>query len=204
MFTKVTSKAISCYINLKQYIVNYYTKILTNFVGYQELKMLTQDNSVTGVALKYTIYKTITKYINMVKYFRSFFDIDAKKLHIVKLFPDNKNAMVLDREDPIDFKYLTDTCNDMQSDNKMLDVIILKFNLVNDEPICLKHLITKYKDTENKYGNTIENILKFNDLPYNCNSRLDIKLMRNKKMVSNNVLLKDVFDCHVNYFLYAL
>jgi len=79
---------------------------------------------------------------------------------------------------------------------------MFKFNLVNnDNVIDLKNLITKYKDSNGNYQNSIGNILMFNNVYYDDYSKLDIKIMKNKKMVTKDILLNDVFHKHINYFL---
>ena len=84
----------------------------------------------------------------------------------------------------------------------MINIIMFKFNLVNnDNVIDLKNLITKYKDSNGNYQNSIGNILMFNNVYYDDYSKLDIKIMKNKKMVTKDILLNDVFHKHINYFL---
>lgn len=197
------STAITYYINIKKCLVNYYTKLITNLFGYQELK-IANDNPILGVAFKYMLYRIITKYINFIKYIRSYTDINTDLLHVIKLFPENKNALILNCPS-INFKDLSNTLNNVDDDSKMINVIVMKFDLVNgDKSRCLKNMVTKYKDTQQKYDNTMLNILTFNDIDYNDDSILDIKLMRNKRIVSNNVLLKDVINNHINHFLYVI
>lgn len=175
---------------------------MTTVIGFQELKIKSFDTSIFNVAIKYILYNCLTKYINIIKYFRQYVDIDVDKLHVVKLFPDNKNAIILDTP-PLNFKCLTHILNTSEIDDKMVNVIVMKFNLINDgESICLKSMISKYKDNKKIYANTIKNILLFNEIQYMDDSRLDIKLMKNKKMVTINVLLSDVENNHINYFLY--
>jgi hypothetical protein len=197
------STIITHYINIKKCLVNYYTKIITKLFGYQELK-IANDNSILGVALKYTLYRAITKYINLIKYIRSYTDITTDSLHVIKLFPENKNALILNYPS-INFKDLSTTLNNVDDDSKMINVIVMKFDLVNgDKSLCLKNMVTKYKDTHKKYDNTMLNILTFNDIFYNDDSTLEIKLMRNKRIVSKNVLLRDVVNNHINHFLYDI
>jgi hypothetical protein len=197
------STIITHYINIKKYLVNYYTKLITKLFGYQELK-IANDNSILGVTLKYTLYRSITKYINIIKYIRSYTDITTDSLHIIKLFPENKNALIINGPS-INFKDLSKTLNNVDDDSTMINVIVMKFDLINgDESLCLKNMVTKYKDTHQKYDNTMLNILTFNNINYNDDSMLEIKLMRNKKIVSKKVLLSDVINNHINHFLYVI
>ena len=200
MLSYLKTKLIFSFITSKQFVMTYYNKIMTNMIGFQELNVL-KENTVNNVAIKYIMYSCLSKYINFMKYIRSYSDINVKQLHVVKLGEHDKSAIIIE-QDKINFKDLDNILENVKEDNIMLNVIMFKFNLVNNENVIdLKKLITKYKDTNNIYQNSIGNILMFNDVYYDDDTKLDIKLMRNKKMVAKEVLLKDVFDKHINYFL---
>ena len=200
MLSYLKTKLIFSFITSKQFVMTYYNKMMTNMFGFQELNIL-KENTVNNVAIKYIMYSCLSKYINFMKYIRSYSDIDVNQLHVVKLGENNNSAIIIE-QDKINFKDLDNILENVKDDNTMLNVIMFKFNLVNNENVIdLKNLITKYKDANNIYQNSIGNILMFNDIYYDDDTKLDIKLMRNKKMVAKEVLLKDVFDKHINYFL---
>ena len=170
-----------------------YNKLYTKLIGFNELKIV-QGNTIVSVMYKYMLYKMLTQCINIIKYIRSFVDIDASKLHVVKLYDNGKSAIILD-DKAITFNHLIKQLNMAELDNTMSDIIMLKFDLVNNvndklDKICFKNLLIKYKDTKSDYDNTIGNILLFNNIYYNNDSYFDIKIMRDKKMVikKNNIL----------------
>ncbi len=208
MQSYLQSTFIYAFINIKQYVMTYYNKTITKFIGFQELNVLTQ-NTKTNVSYKYILYLCLSKYISFIKYIRSYVDINAKHLHVIKLNEENKSAIILEK-DMINFKHLTNELESINSDNTMLNIIMFKFNLVNpiensdDDVIDLKNLITKYKDTNNNYQNIIKNILVFNEISYDDNSKLDIKLIRNKKIITKEIQLQDVLEKHINYFLFEM
>jgi hypothetical protein len=131
-------------------------------------------------------------------------DINTEHIHLIKLFPSNKNALILNKPQ-LQFKHVTQLLNKAEDDDKMLDVVLLKFELVDDNnTTCLKNLIVKYKDTYVNYQNTLKNILLFNNISYDEKSTINIKMMRNKKMTNINKSLSDVHDYHINHILYFL
>ncbi len=208
MQSYLQSTFIYAFINIKQYVMTYYNKTITKFIGFQELNVLTQ-NTKTNVSYKYILYLCLSKYISFIKYIRSYVDINTKHLHVIKLNEENKNAIILEK-DMINFKHLTNELESINTDNTMLNIIMFKFNLVNliensdDDVIDLKNLVTKYKDTNNNYQNIIKNILVFNEISYDGNSKLDIKLIRNKKIITKEIKLQNVLDKHINYFLFEM
>lgn len=190
------------YILSKQNVVTLYNKIVAKLFGFQELKVF-MNNMLFSVTIRYMLYCWLTYFINFIKFIRSYTDINTTHLHVIKLFPDNRNAIILNQP-VIQFKHLNQALKDAENDNKMISVSVLKFELVNDNSFCLKSLVTKYKDTNTNYQNTIENILLFNDVFHDKDTVLNVKLMRNKKMVNINVGFNSVKDKHLNHILYEL
>jgi hypothetical protein len=85
-----------------------------------------------------------------MKYIRNYSDIDTKQLHVVKLGENNKSAIILE-QDTINFKHLNNVLINVNSDNIMLNIIMFKLNLVNnDDTINLKNLIIKYNEIVNE------------------------------------------------------
>lgn len=85
----------------------------------------------------------------------------------------------------------------------MLNCIFINFDLVNseDNKICLKEYIIKYKDIKEEFNHTLENIFTFNNISYNENSTLLIRVAKDKKISTHKLLLKDVNNKHINYFI---
>jgi hypothetical protein len=193
------------YIVSKKNVMTYYNKIVAKLIGFQELKILRSNGiSHINVFFYYILYCWLTKFINLIKFFRSYVDINTTHLHVVKLFPDNKNTIILNQP-VICFKDLNKVLDNAENNDKMLDVVLLKFELVNGETtICLKNLVVKYKDVDTKYENTIGNILLFNDVLHSNDSILNIKLIRNKKMVNISTTVNDVYNKHINDILYFM
>lgn len=195
MLSRLLSYLIYIYITSKQSIVTLYNKTTAKLIGFQELKTITNN-----LTIKFILYKCLSNFTKLIKTIRNYFDIDPTIIHVVKVYENNKNTMILNNAN---FKTLTNTLNNSQSDDAMLNIVMLKFNVVtNENTTCIKHLITKYKDTHKQYANTIKNILLFNDIPFDDNTTLDIKLMVNKKMVNKNILLTNIQDDHINTLLY--
>ncbi len=208
MLSYLESTFTYAFISIKQKVMTYYNNTITKYIGFQELNVLT-DNTKTNVSYKYILYLCLSKYISLIKYIRSYVDINTKHLHVVKLNEENKSAIILE-QNMINFKHLTNQLISTESDNTMLNIVMFKFNLINpnendvDDVTDLKNLITKYKDTNNNYKNVIKNILVFNEIYYDDNSKLDIKLIRNKKIIIKEIKLQEVLDKHINYFLFEM
>lgn len=201
--TKIYDKMELYYIVSKQSVVSYYNYYLATFVGFQELK-ISNNNAIFSVFIRYIIYLFLTKLILLMKYIRSFTDITTSHLHVIKLHPNNKNAMIL-HKDVIKFKHLTQLLTTVEDDDKMLNVVLLKFDLVdNDNTTCLKNLVVKYKDTYTTHHNTLKNILLFNSITPPQDATIQIKMMRDKKMINISKPITDIHDHHINHILYFL
>ena len=201
------------YLTSKQKFVNFYNAILINATGFNEIRMLV-NNKHQSIISRYLLFVFLTKFVNFFDYFknksiafRSKFDIDADKIQLTKITHKGEKTIILDHllvdnTKKISFEDISNQLTLIQPDDTMMSCIFLNFELINteDNKICLKGFVIKYKDLDEKHHQTLKNILLFNNIEYCENSVINIKLIKNKKIMTFNLPLNEVSDKHINYF----
>lgn len=214
------------YLIGKQKIVNTYNNTLVCLFGFSNFMMI-GNNGKINLALWFILYKFLTKIINFSKSItnglvstRNLIDINASRIQITKLTYCGEKTMILDKnfnENNIGIGDVIDAMENANHESKMMNCVVLNFELVNSEfvnselansesidskenKICLKELIVKYNDPEEKFHHTLKNILDFNNIYYNDNSKVNTKIVKNKKFITESKLLKDIGNMHINCF----
>lgn len=199
------------YLTCKQKFVNYYNILIINAIGFNEIRILTNNQQQNAIP-NFLFYILATKLVNFFDYIknksimlRSKIDISADKLQLTKITNKGERTIILDNElnnAKITFDDVSTHLALVQPDDTMMTCIFLNFELINSEndKICLKNFIMKYKDLDEKYHQTLKNILIFNNINHTENSTLNIKLAKNRKIMTFNMLVKDISDKHINYF----
>jgi len=191
---------------------NIYNSIIIKIFGFNEIKMVnSQQKNIKNIIPRYILYSLITFIINScdnlknkIVTVRNKFDISADKVQITKINEIGEKTMILnDNNNKITFNDIQTQIYNAQIDDKMLNCIILTFSLVNSntDKICLKKFITKYKDIEEIYDQTLENILTFNNIDWNNNSHLIIKIVKNKKIMTFDIPFQNIKNKHINYLI---
>lgn len=202
-------------------IKHYYlisTKYIKLFFFNIDRLTVIKNGKKLNILYMYLLFKFFDNLISMMNYtnekllsMRDVFLIDFEKIQITKIDFESEKTIILDnsfRRDSnnlINFKNLKnylDNINFIKKDT-MLDCIIVNFDLVTDsKKICLKELIVKYNDRCEIYNHTLNNILTFDDIVFNSESKINIKMFikDGKKFVVEH-LLEDVKNKHLNYFL---
>lgn len=158
-------------------------------------------NKKYSVAFRYFIFNQLTNIINLFSYFREKLNIHADKIHLTKIGEKADKTLILEDAS------LLDVCNILpyvNPDESMLNCVFMSFDLINssdDDKICLKDHIIKYKDTDEKYCHNLENIFIFNGIKYYDDSKIVIRVIKNRKIISQTFDLKDIGKKHLNYFL---
>lgn len=190
---------VNYYLLSKQFILTNYYKIKTYF-EIQEYK-IKENNKVQNVLWRYFLFIIFTKVINVIKKIRNSLDYNAEMIQLSKITSEGEKTIILDNKKN-SFKDITKIISDIRINNDMVNNVFINFDLVNREndKICLKNLIMKYDDPENIYNHTIGNILFFNNIEYNADSQLNVKFIKNKKIINCKKMLKDVLNEHINFF----
>lgn len=210
----ILDNLIICYMIAKKYVANKYNYFLIKFIGLSELKILI-GSKIINVWHKFLIYEFLTKLIlwtdlikNKVILLRSKIDVDADKVHLIRMSENGNRSIIIDKnyskeKGKIDFSNIKTNMNNVIINDDMIKCFLMEFFLEDsgNDKICLKSFIIKYKDLDGTYDNTLKNILIFNNIDFNDDNILHIKIFKNGKGVSHNFKLFDVGDNHVNFFL---
>lgn len=199
-------------LNQKMVVMCNYIKVY--FIGISDFKVIS-NNKKKSALIYFIVYNFLSKFINFFELMkrhttnmRNRIDLNAEKTQITKLTYEGGKTFILDAEKyigdgKIRLDHVNDKLNEVAIDTKMMDYVLITCELVNSEndKICLKELIIKYKDIEEKYHHTPRNIFIFNDIAYSEDAIINLKFIKDKKMVSHVIPLKDVLNKHINYLI---
>lgn len=198
------------YLRLTQYINNIKNKIAL-FLQIKEIKIIDASSNIKNIILRYYIFNLLQKVINFFKGLQDMIDIKTitNKVQITKVTREGEKTLIIE-SDNINFTNINKELESLIPDNNMINCIFVNFELINSDPqrapgdqdkTCLKSLVIKYNDVKEEYQHNLKNILLFNEIIFNDTSEINIKIFKDKKIVSQKILLKDVLDKHVNYFI---
>ena len=197
------------YMITKQKGYNFYIYCIVLLFGFRNLIVYSNSKTVHFTTLRFLLYIGLTKLINLIYKIRDKIDINADKVHITKLTQESEQAIIIDKDmfedddkGEITFEDIIIKMNLLQMDGTMTNIMIVNLDMVNnDEKICLKNFMFKYKDTNEHHHHTLKNIFIFNNIDYNENSYINLKIFKNKKLVTQTIPLKDVLDKHINHLI---
>lgn len=195
------------YLLFNQYFFTYMNLFKIYFFGIENVKILS-DGKIKNIFIKYIIFKYLSIVQNITKcpFFgriKSKLDFGSEKIHFTKLDYENTKSVIIDQNsDNNTCQEITRYANDMTMDDSLISTVIVTFDLITgNDKTCLKEFVMAYKDTEEKYNNTLKNILLFNNIRFNEESIIDIKIYKGRERINKTILLSEVYDNHINYFL---
>lgn len=189
------------YLLGKQKTTNLKNYIIMNFFGFTNATMLISGQQ-TNISLRYLLFRFITKFFWFFSYPQYMTNLTGDKLHLTKLTDKGEKTLIISSPDGITLNNMTIELYKSEDTPKMVNCIFFKFTITtNDTNLCIKNLMIKYADPENKYQHTLENILIFNNIPYNDKSIIDIKMAKNRKISNHTFNYIDVKLEHINYFM---
>lgn len=192
-------------VNQKSY--NFYKIIIMNLIGFKNLMVYSDGKIVPFATLRFLFYYGITKLINLLYNLRNKIDINADKVHITKMAQENEQTIIMDKDmcddkDSIGFEDIIVKMNMLQIDGTMANHMIVNLDLVNNnEKICLKNYMFKYNDSDEQHHHTLKNIFIFNNIDHDENSQINLKIFKNKKLITQTIPLKDIVDKHINHII---
>lgn len=192
------------YMLTKQKSYNMYIYFIVLLFGFRNLIVYSNNRILPLTTLRFLFYLGITKFIDLLYKLRDKIDINADKVHITKLTKESEQAIIIDKDmyddkDFITFEDIIVKMNLLQIDGTMTNYIIVNLDLVNDEEkICLKNYMFKYKDTVEQHHHTLKNIFIFNNINHDENSYINLKVFKDKKLITQTIPLKDIVDKHIN------
>ena len=180
--------------------------ILTNnlkvYIQLTEL-LIIKDNIVQSLFFRYMLYKMITKLVNFFESIRNKLDVQFKEIQLKKNTSDGEKTIIIKSD--LSLADVSKLLDNIIPTNDMMNIQLLNCELCSDkntEPLeHLEHLFIKYHDPELKFNHTIRYIFMFNNLSYNTDSYINLRLFRNKKIISKKILINDVLDTHINLIL---
>ena len=201
------NSVINYYLQLKQYSCIYYRLFWVYFFNVRDLQAF-NNNQTTSIIWKYFIYNFLTKVIGWLVKLRNTVNITAEKVHVTKITDQGDKTIILDQalmdnNSPITLETISNELHDIEPDESMLNCIFINFDLVNsnDEKICLKEYAIKYKDLDENYPHTLKNIFVFNNIDHSDDSKIIVRIAKNRKISTHELPLNEVRDKHINYFI---
>jgi hypothetical protein len=182
--------------------VNHYANKIRNKITYTRNVHTLDDKSKKSILLRYYL-------VNFLYFLISKIDIKIKKMQITKEFETGQKTIILDSKKFYKNNIcILDTINfmnniDIQKDNKMTHCIF-QFEMINDDKaICLREYLIKYKDADELFHQTLENILLFNNLSHftNKNTKIKIRYSKNGFIIKKEHIYDEIKDNHINFLL---
>lgn len=166
------NKIIYNYITLKTMICVKVSKLrikvrdTTSFLVYN-------NNCVKNCISRYYFIKFLLTLQNLIQIIIDKYDINFKKVHVSKEFPEGYQKIILESENEEERLNISGVVSRLQGskkDTKLSLNIITNFEIVTkDKVIDIKKYTNEYRDTKKLYNHTLENIILFNKIGNNSN-----------------------------------
>ena len=209
----MATRLIIHYLTIKQKLFAAYNTIAVYFFGVTHFRAISGRNN-RNIIFKLFAYKFLTKFVNFFDYMRlcvigirNRISIDAEKVQITKLTYDGEKTIIIDKALLGDGGVITMDCvceklDEATPDGTMVSGLV-NCELVNseDNKVCLKELVVKYKDVDEKNHHTLGNIFVFNGIGCSDEAVIKLKMFKDRKMVTREFPLKDVHDKHINQLI---
>lgn len=197
-------KIILYYLKFNQYASVCWRMLWVYLFNVKELKVKSNDQMYSTM-WRYFFFNQLTNIIKFFTYLRDKINIDFDKVHMTKMTMDGDKTIILEKgqdDKQLSLIHVSDILHDVKPDESMLSCVFITFDLINpdNEKVCLKEYMIKYKDLNEKHPHTLENIFTFNDIPYSEESKILIRVAKNRKISTHELQLKEVNDKHINYF----
>ena len=167
-------------ITTKNFFFNYLFETRT-------FEQLSDNNEKESILLRYYYVNILEFFINTLRYFQSFANIESKLIEISKK-KDNSETIIIEKNDNNLYEVIEKINNNFEFEKKLNKKIIMKFLLKNEDndnndndnndndnndndnndndkskEINLKNIFSKYNKNLVFKHNTVKNIFKFNN-----------------------------------------
>ena len=202
----------------KTYLSIWYDSLRRRILSTRRITMVDKnDTKPRNIFGRYLLFKFLTYTIATLKNIRNRLDVQAEKMQVIKDSDDGHETIIIDSRmvdnDAKEYITIKDVVNyvekknkdDILSSNLPITKVFIKFELhdINSRPICLKKYLTKYRDIHENNHHTLDNIIHFNcheiTMPSD-NSKVRMSYMSKGKIITQELLYKEVCDEHINYF----
>lgn len=193
------------FLKIKANVISFlqicYRRYITDTISVKVYK----DGNIVNYIYYYYIIRLLRIFSNLCsKYIKIYDIIGDEKVCITKNYDNSYTKMIFDKKGSINdiINHLTDN----PKDRDIKSGIFSKFELVKDDKrLCLKKFILDYNDIHEKYDNTIENILLFENpeiIKGVCEDMYIHVTKRSKKGRFNKKLdYLEYRGKHINYFI---
>lgn len=190
-YFKINTICIYLYIQSRvYYFVNLYRKYITN-----TKQVITYNTNKTSVLWRYWIVYLLKQIIN-------YFDIEFEKVKFVKQFPEGEQSIIIgSKNSKITLCDIVDDINKSKKDRSINKIYLKMLVNTNNKKTCLKRCLIKYKDKDELYDHTLDNIATFEDIPVDDNSQIDVAFYKNKSLKSISLPYIEYKNKHINELL---
>lgn len=204
----------------KTHLSIWYNSLIRKVLSTRRITMVNKsDTKPKAIFARYLLFKFLTYIITALKNIRNKLDVQAEKMEVLKDSDDGHETIIIDSRmvgnDIKEYITIKDVVNYIEKNNSNAEgnlstpvtKVFIKFELhdnnIDSKPICLKKYLTKYRDLHENNHHTLDNIIHFNcheiTMPSD-NSKVKMTYMSKGKIVTQELLYKEVCDEHINYF----
>ena len=149
-----------------------------------------------NLRIRYYLLKIINYFISKLIQLRNCVD----QYHdLVKITKNNTNIVL----ENTTLSNAMEIVERTENSDVMNNVIFFDFGLgnpENDDYVDLKHLFTKYKDTEEQWNHTLRNLFEIENISFDENTKLHFRKINKGEIKEQDIDLTNVLDNHINYF----
>ncbi len=192
------------YLLQNQYMSFMYAMIYGYLFDIKEI-MAIKNNKISNILYRYYLFCCLSRVVNKWDQVYNMIDVQMDKIQITKISRTGENTAIIDssmykQNDFLKLGDIRDISSNMEPSDRMIDVVILNFEIIRKDStnICLKNMVTKYKDLSEKYNNTLRNILIFNKIEYSDENMVRIKKFTRGKLNTWTKLIGPILDVHIN------
>jgi hypothetical protein len=185
------------YLLIKLYVSNTYNKIFDYFFKVREIHVV-ENNIKKSIMTKYIFYCFFNYLISYLLKLRKVFDIKKDIVQIIKKNKNNNQICIISKNN-INFDQINEQLDSITDTQNNGSVIYRKFHIYDDNnDICFKDYLIKYKDHYKLFDNTVENILLFNNIYITGNPIVNITFWKNSETIHVSVLYEDIKNLHIS------
>lgn len=203
IYNKIKITFINVYlylIKLLHKIIHKFKKIFVDTVDISVIKY--SENTPVSVLYRYYLLRVIIYLSKYLNYFISKIDMRVTHIKVVKDTIDGNKYMIIEQDN--NKLMLSDVINYVEKkgvDKTLNNCIFNKFELVTGgNNVCMKKYLIEYSDVNEDHCNTLENIIKFNNIFVDDCTKLNIIKYINKEKKEYTFDYKNISNKHINYF----
>ncbi len=195
-------KLLYVYIYTLTQVSIVWEKFIRCIIGTRAVRIIT-DGKLRSATAQYYGFAFFDYLVQGLKTLRDYFDVNADKIEIIKMYPDGDQTIIYDTNDNGLRSMIKYVDENGRRDAELNDRVFLKFEIqsTNGDTICLKQYLVNYKDPSKTYHHTLENIALFNELNIDIdNSIVNLSYFQDNEIKMLSFPYEDVKQRHVMDF----